>query len=265
MQLFYALATLGGGSGGFGGGGGFDIGPLAPVADVGLWAAFIAGIVSFISPCVLPLIPGYLSFISGVSIDKLHSREDRAEVVKKTALTSFIFVLGFSTVFILLGASATAVGNILKEYQDIISKVFSVIIFLLALHFLGVYRLKFLAFEKKVHATVKPLNLISIYLVGMAFAFGWSPCVGPLLASVLAMAATREQVGQGVMLLSSYSLGLGIPFMATAIALNSLLGVFGWVKRHFRLIEIISGILLIIVAVLMFFGQLEVLANRLVQ
>ncbi len=254
MNWIHSLAVLTG----FGGsGGGFDIGPISPVADPGVWAAFSAGVLSFISPCVLPLIPGYLSFISGVSIDRLQSGEDRAAVLKKTIFTAFIFVLGFSTVFILLGASATAIGGLLKDYQDLISKIFAVVILIFAGHFLGIYRLKFLAFEKKAHAQVKPMNVISIYIVGLAFAFGWTPCVGPILASILGIAATRENVGQGILLLSAYSLGLGIPFMLTAIAMNSLLGVFNWIKRHFRVIEIISGILLVALAVMMFFGVLE--------
>jgi len=240
-------------------GGGFDLG-LAPVVDVSVWIAFLAGLSSFLSPCVLPLIPGYLSFISGVSIDKLQASENRMAVLKKTVFASLVFILGFSTVFIMLGAGATAIGSVLQQYQHIISKVFSVIILIFGLHFIGVYRLKFMAFEKRVHANVKPLNYISIFLVGMAFAFGWTPCIGPILVTVLSMAGTKETVGQGMLMLSIYSLGLAIPFMLTAIAMNSLLGLFGWVKRHFRLIEIISGSLLIIVAVLMFFGWLEKLA-----
>jgi len=245
-------------------GGGFDLGPRTPVADISIWAAFLAGLLSFVSPCVLPLIPGYLSFISGVSVDRLVSGQNRGEVLKKTVLTSLVFVLGFSTVFILLGATATALGSALETYKNTIAKVLSVIILIFGLHFLGVYRLKFLAFEKRVHAGVKPLNYLSIYLLGLAFAFGWSPCVGPILASVLAIAGTREHVGQGILLLSFYSLGLGIPFLLTGIAMNSLLGVFNWVKHHFRIIEIISGLLLIAVAVLMFFGVLEQMAKAFV-
>jgi cytochrome c-type biogenesis protein len=261
MHIFFVIATLGGS---VASGGGFSLNPISPVADVGIWAALLAGLLSFTSPCVLPLIPAYLSFISGVSIDQLQSSENRTAVLRKTIYTAFVFVLGFSTVFILLGAGATAVGSLLKEYQDIISKVFSVIILIFALHFLGVYRLKFLAFEKKVHATVKPLNLLSIYVVGLAFAFGWTPCVGPILGSILGVAAAKETISQGIYLLVAYSLGLAIPFMLTAIAMNSLLEVFSWVKRHFRLIEILSGVLLLILAVLMFFGVFERLSQLLV-
>ena len=247
-------------------GGGFDLGPLAPTSgpDVTLWAAFVAGLLSFFSPCVLPLIPGYLSFISGVSIDRLQSDVNRSEVIKRTFYTSLVFVLGFSTVFILLGATATAVGSAMGQYRDIISKVFSVIILIFGLHFLGVYRLKFLAFEKKMHVQAKPLNLISIYLIGLAFAVGWTPCVGPILATVLGIASQKSHVGQGIILLVFYSLGMAIPFIITGIAMNSLLGVFGWVKRNFRIIEIVSGVLLIAVAVLMFFGVLERLSSSLV-
>ena len=241
-------------------------GPIAPpsASDPTLLAAFVAGLLSFISPCVLPLIPGYLSFISGISIDRLQSKDNRGEVLKKTVITSIVFILGFSTVFIAIGAAASAVGQALNDYRDIISKVFSVIILIFAFHFLGVYKLKFLAFEKKVHAQVKPMNMISIYLVGMAFAFGWTPCVGPILASITAIAATQGKVWQGVFLLSAYSLGLGVPFLLTAIAMNSLLGLFTWVKKHFRAIEIVSGILLLAVAVMMFFGVFEKLGQALI-
>lgn len=235
--------------------------------DPTIFAAFLAGLLSFLSPCVLPLIPGYLSFISGVSIDKLQSGENRREVLLRTISTAFVFILGFSTVFILLGLTATALGQALNNYKDIISKVFSVIILIFGFHFLGIYRLKFLAYEKKVHASIKPLNFLSIYLVGLAFAFGWTPCVGPILAAILGVAAgtgSGTSIWKGVILLTSYSLGLAIPFMLTAIAMNSLLGVFGWIKRHFRLIEIISGLLLIAVAVLMFFGKLEEWAQHFV-
>jgi len=257
MDFIYVINTLSN----FGG-----IGPIAPpsTADPTVWAAFLAGVLSFFSPCVLPLIPGYLSFISGVSIDKLHSGEDRKSVLLKTISTSLVFILGFSTVFIMLGATATTIGSALKTYQDTISKVLSVIILIFGLHFIGVYRLKFLAFEKKVHASAKPLNYLSVYLLGLAFAFGWTPCVGPILASILAVAATKGQVTQGIVLLSSYSLGLAIPFFLTAVAMNSLLGVFTWIKKHFRIIEIISGLLLITVAVLMFFGVLEKLSQSLI-
>ncbi len=261
MHILSIIATIGGG---VAAGGGFNLNPISPVADVGIWAALLAGVLSFTSPCVLPLIPAYLSFISGVSIDQLQSSENRAAVLRKTIYTAFVFVLGFSTVFILLGAGATAVGSLLKQYQEIISKVFSVVILIFALHFLGVYRLKFLAFEKKVHAKVKPLNLLSIYVVGLAFAFGWTPCVGPILGSILGVAAARETISQGIYLLIAYSLGLAIPFMLTAIAMNSLLGVFTWVKRHFRMIEIISGVLLLALAGLMFFGVFDKLSQILV-
>jgi len=235
-------------------------GTLAPpsVADPTLLAAFVAGLLSFISPCVLPLIPGYLSFISGISIDRLQSREKRAEVLKKTVVTSIVFILGFSTVFILIGAAASAVGQTLREYQDILSKIFSFIILIFALHFLGVYRLKFLAFEKKVHARVKPMHLISIYLVGMAFAFGWTPCVGPILASITAIAATQGKVWQGVLLLSAYSLGLGVPFLLSGLGLFKL---FGRLKPYLRPINIASGVLLTLFGVLMLTGNVGTLST----
>ena len=256
MDIIYLLTSTGG----------FLDGALTPpsYSDPSIYISFTAGLLSFLSPCVLPLIPIYLSLISGVSLDQLQSKDRGKGLLLKTVSTSLVFILGFSTVFFLLGATATVLGSAMDSAKDIIAKVLAVFIFIFGLHFIGVYRFKFLAFEKKFEARAKPMNYISIYLVGLAFAFGWTPCVGPLLSTVSTMAWTSGTVGKGVVYLLAYSLGIAIPFLLTAIAFNYLLGVFSWIKRHFRIIEIISGSLLVIVAILIFMGWMNKISTLLV-
>jgi len=235
------------------------------VENVSLLAAFTAGIISFISPCVLPLIPGYLSFISGVSVEEMKSGDKKSEALKKVSLNTLLFVLGFSCVFIAMGASATFVGEFLLSKLSLLNKVAGAIIILLGLHIIGVFRIPFLNYEKRFHTRSKPLGPLGAFVVGLAFAFGWTPCIGPILGGILALAANQDTVGKGIVLLSSYSLGLGIPFLVTAVSFNTFLGVFGWVKRHFRTIEIISGLFLIIIGFLIFIGSFSYIAGFLNQ
>lgn len=225
-------------------------------ATVEIPTAILAGLLSFLSPCVLPLIPGYLSFISGVSIEDLTSREKAGAHYRKLVLNTVLFVIGFSLVFIFFGAIAPQVGNIFK-YKDIFSKVAGVVIFIFGLHVAGVFRIGFLNYEKRFHAGQKRFGVIGSVLIGMAFAFGWTPCIGPILAAILTLATQQENVYQGVILLSFYSAGLGIPFILTAVLFNYLIGAFGFIKRHFRAVEIISGSLLMIVGVMIFFDLLQ--------
>jgi cytochrome c-type biogenesis protein len=229
--------------------------------NISFWIAFGAGFVSFISPCVLPLIPGYLSFISGVSIDDLKDRAARIRNLKRVAVSSAVFVLGFSSVFILLGATATSVGQVLRDYLNIFNKIAGVLIIIFGLHFMGIFRIKFLLYEKRFHYAQKSLGLLSIFVIGLAFAFGWTPCIGPILGTVLGIAANEDTVFKGMWLLTGYSLGLGIPFFFAALVFNTFLGVFGFIKRHFRTIEIISGLFLVIVGVLIFTNSLQRLAS----
>ena len=233
--------------------------------NVSLLAAFTAGIISFISPCVLPLIPGYLSFISGVSVEEMKSGDKKSEALKKVSLNTLLFVLGFSFVFIAMGASATFVGEFLLSKLSLLNKVAGAIIILLGLHIIGVFKIPFLNYEKRFHTRSKPLGPLGAFVVGLAFAFGWTPCIGPILGGILALAANQDTVGKGIVLLSSYSLGLGIPFFITAVSFNTFLGVFGWVKRHFRTIEIISGLFLIIIGFLIFIGSFSYIAGFLNQ
>ncbi|MCI0594988.1 MAG: cytochrome c biogenesis protein CcdA, partial [candidate division Zixibacteria bacterium] len=178
--------------------------------NISLIAALGAGFISFISPCVLPLIPGYLSFISGVSVADMSAIEKRGEVLRKVALSSFIFVLGFSAVFITLGASATAVGKFLLSNKiGLFNRFAGAIVVILGLHVMGVIRIPFLNYEKRIQTRSKPLGALGTFLVGVAFAFGWTPCIGPILGGILGLAANQGTVGEGMLLLSFYSLGLG--------------------------------------------------------
>jgi len=228
--------------------------------NVSLISAFVAGIASFISPCVLPLVPGYISFISGVSLEKL--RKDQTERTRRNVMmTSLIFIAGFSTVFILLGASATYAGRFLLQNKILFNRIAGVLIIILGLHVAGLFQIRFLNYEKRLNLGQKPVGVISSFLVGLAFAAGWTPCIGPILATILIVASNQQTSIQGVLLLGCYSLGLGIPFFLTAVALNSFFNVFSWIKRHYRQIEYASGGLLVILGLLVFTNQFTRLAG----
>src|SRR5437868_625908 len=192
------------------------------MGNVTLLAAFLAGVLSFISPCVLPLIPGYLSFVSGVTLEEMRGGGALAApspgARRKALVSSIAFVMGFSLVFISLGASATALGAYLMGRLPLLVKAGGVIIILFGLHMMGVLRISWLYAEKRVQTARKPAGFFGAMVVGIAFAFGWTPCIGPILAAILAVAAAQESVGQGVKLLAVYSLGLGVPFIATSLA-----------------------------------------------
>ncbi len=216
------------------------------VNEVSLLAAFIAGLFSFISPCVLPLVPGYISFISGISLEDIKKGEKQNK--NAIIISSLFFILGFSLIFILLGATATFFGSFLLEKAFILKKIGGVIIIIFGIHMSGIYRIKFLDYEKRVYSKTRPVNIIAgPFLMGLAFAFGWTPCVGPILAGILIYAGTQETVYQGILLLAVYSAGLGIPFLLTALAVNKFYLFSGKIKKHFKTIELIGGILLILI------------------
>ncbi len=233
--------------------------------NVSILAAFTAGLISFISPCVLPLIPGYLSFISGVSIEDMKRGEKKSGTLKKVSLNTLLFVLGFSVVFTAMGASATFVGEFLLSKLSLFNKIAGVIIIILGLHIMGVFRISFLNYEKRFHARSRPLGSFGSFVVGLAFAFGWTPCIGPILGGCLLLACNQDTVVQGTILLSFYSLGLGIPFFITAVSFSTFLGFFGWAKKHFRTIEILAGLLLVAIGFLMFIGSFSYIAGLLNQ
>ncbi len=236
-------------------------------AQMSIFAAFMGGILSFLSPCVLPLVPAYISFMSGISIEKLQSGALRNEVLRKTIFTSLAFIAGFSLVFVLLGATATAIGSFLLAKSALFSKIAGGIIIILGLHVLGLFKksLQFLNYEKRFHVKHIQAGVISAFVVGLAFAFGWTPCIGPILGVILTIAGAQDTVGQGILLLSVYSLGLGIPFLLTAIATQTFFEMFNAVKRHFHVIEIISGVLLVVIGVLIFTGQFSALSYTLIE
>jgi cytochrome c-type biogenesis protein len=227
--------------------------------------AILAGILSFISPCVLPLIPGYLSFISGVSIEELSARDKSQSYLWKVVINTVFFVLGFSLVFVLLGASATWVGSMLGRYIGVFNKVAGAIVFIFGLHLTGIFKIPFLNYEKRFHAGRKKTGVIGAGIIGIAFAFGWTPCIGPILGSILALAAQQNSVNHGILLLLFYSAGLGVPFILTALLFNYLIGTFGFIKRHFRTVELISGGLLMLVGVLIFFDLLQRISSFLLE
>jgi len=223
---------------------------------VGAWAALIAGFASFLSPCVLPLVPGYISFISGLSLEELESGQT-SKAVARGGLSAIFFVLGFSAVFIALGASASAVGRLLAGHLAVLSKLAGALIMLFGLHIAGIQPINWLYYEKRLSASAAPPGPAGAFLMGLAFACGWTPCIGPILASILALAATQQTVRQGVVLLAVYSLGLGLPFILTGFAVSAFLKFFARYKRYIRLGEVCAGVLLVLVGALVFSNRLS--------
>jgi cytochrome c-type biogenesis protein len=228
-------------------------------------AAFIAGVLSFISPCVLPLIPGYLSYISGVTLDEMQGTGEGAGATslarRRVLIASIFFILGFSFVFICFGAAASALGQYMLQWQRPLSKIAAIVVILFGLHTMGVLRIGWLYSEKRLQVEQKPKGVFGAFFVGLAFAFGWTPCIGPILAGILAIAGVQQTVGQGVRLLAVYSLGLGIPFLLTALAINQFFTVFKRIRRHYQAIEIASGVLLVLIGVLIFTNRFTLIAQ----
>jgi len=228
-------------------------------------AAFAAGVLSFISPCVLPLIPGYLSYISGLTLDEMQGTGDGAMSLgaarRRVLVASIFFILGFSFVFICFGAAASVLGQYMLERQRLLAKIAAVIVIVFGLHTMGVLRIGWLYSEKRVQVEKKPTSLFGAFFVGLAFAFGWTPCIGPILAGILAIAGTQQTVGQGVQLLAVYSAGLGLPFLLTAFAINQFFTVFKRIRKHYHLIEIISGLLLVLIGLLIFTNRFTLIAK----
>jgi cytochrome c-type biogenesis protein len=236
--------------------------------NVSLLAAFVGGVLSFISPCVLPLVPGYLSFVSGLSLDQMTSgaaakgeRRAPAGNRRRVFISSLAFVLGFSLVFITLGASASALGQVVGSNLRLLGKVAGALIIVFGLHTMGLLRIKWLYRDTRVQTQHTPAGPLGALLVGIAFAFGWTPCIGPILAAILAIAGTQDTVGQGVLLLSVYSLGLGVPFLLTALAVDRFFGAAKAIKRYYRPIEIVSGALLVIIGALIFTDRFTLIAQ----
>ncbi len=235
--------------------------------DVSVGAAIFAGALSFLSPCVLPLVPPYLCYISGLSLDDLAGEEVKVETHHRmrVMLAALCFVLGFTTVFVLLGATASAAGQMLRQYMPILTQVAGIAIIVMGLNFLGLFRLRFLAQEKRYHHQAEGVTLIGAYGIGLAFAFGWTPCIGPVLAAILSIAGSSESVSKGMSLLALYSLGLGIPFLLAAFSLDAFLGFFRKFRRHMPMVERIMGLLLVITGVMFLTGSMQTLSYWLIE
>jgi cytochrome c-type biogenesis protein len=216
--------------------------------DVTFAAALVAGIVSFLSPCVLPLVPPYLVYLTGTSIEHLAEGEPEPRVKRETVGAAMLFVLGFSTVFIALGASASAVGSLLLRWSGPLATIAGIVIIVMGLHFLGLTRIGLLMREKRL-GMPRPVGLWGAYVMGLAFAFGWTPCIGPILAAILAVAASDKTVGQGATLLGIYSLGLGIPFVVAAFAIEPFAAFLARFRHHLGTVEKVMGVLLVLTGV----------------
>ena len=226
--------------------------------DVSVGAALFAGALSFLSPCVLPLVPPYLCFITGASLDQLTDGSGQTRIQRqRTLLAAFMFVLGFSTVFILLGASASYAGQLLRSHLPLLSQIAGAFIILMGLHFLGVFRLAFLNREARYHSETRPAGLLGAYAVGLAFAFGWTPCIGPILAMILTLAASEQDLARGAGLLAVYSAGLGIPFMLAAAGVGTVLGFLSRFRKHLHRVEQAMGVLLIVTGILFLTGAIQ--------
>jgi cytochrome c-type biogenesis protein len=224
-------------------------------------AAFLAGLVSFLSPCVLPLVPGYVSLISGVGVDQLKTQE--SQLLRKVMLNSVAFILGFSVVFITLGAVATEVSQMLARYRSILAQVAGVVIIVFGLHLTGVFKIKALYTDARLHNVKGSSTAWGAFVIGFAFAFGWTPCVGPVLTVILTFAAAQDSITKGVMLLAIYSMGLAVPFLLTALLLERFLKFYSRFRAHMHAIEVTSGALLIALGVLLVIGRFTIISNYL--
>jgi cytochrome c-type biogenesis protein len=224
-------------------------------------AAFLAGLVSFLSPCVLPLVPGYVSLISGAGVEQLKTHE--SQLLRKVMLNSVAFILGFSVVFITLGAVATEVSQMLSRYRSTLAQIAGVVIILFGLHLTGVFKIKALYTDARLHSVKGGSTAWGAFVIGFAFAFGWTPCVGPVLTVILTFAAAQDSITKGVMLLAIYSMGLAVPFLLTALGVERFLKFYSRFRAHMHAIEVASGVLLVALGVLLVLGRFTIISNYL--
>ncbi len=230
-------------------------------SSIGLAAAFIAGLISFLSPCVLPLVPAYLSYITGISVDELRGREETRRQLGLVLAHSLLFILGFTIVFVALGASATTLGRIIQRHHRLFLQIAGVVIIIFGLHLTGLLKIGLLYREKRFQRAGSA-GVLGSLVIGLAFAFGWTPCIGPILAGILTIAATRETVSQGMLLLTIYSLGLGVPFLLVGLSVNRFFVFYKSFKKHLRVVEVVSGLLLIAIGGLILTNNLNWLSQR---
>jgi cytochrome c-type biogenesis protein len=231
------------------------------IQQISLLAAFTAGLLSFISPCVLPLVPSYISYITGLSVEQLADATERHKQRKPIVVNSLIFIAGFSSVFIAFGASASLVGQLLITYQDYIRKIGGLLIIVFGLYLLGVLKWGFLTSEKRLHFRNRPAGYLGSFLIGVAFAAGWTPCVGPVLGTILLYASTTDSLTDGVTLLAFYSLGLGVPLFITSLGVDSFLAYFKRVRAYLWGVSAVSGICLVVVGLMIYANSLSLLTG----
>ncbi|MDH4096951.1 MAG: cytochrome c biogenesis protein CcdA [Nitrospira sp.] len=231
------------------------------IPQISLIAAFSAGLLSFVSPCVLPLVPSYISYITGLSVEQLTDASERVKFKKAIVLNSLLFIAGFSSVFIAFGASASLLGQVLITYQDHIRRVGGVLIVLFGLYLLGILNLNFLKMEHRFQFRSRPAGYLGSFLIGVAFAAGWTPCVGPVLGSILLYASTTDSLISGVVLLTAYSLGLGLPLFLTALGVDRFLAYFKEVRVYLWGVSTVSGVLLVIVGVMIYANSLTIVTS----
>ncbi|MFZ0844759.1 MAG: cytochrome c biogenesis protein CcdA [Pseudolabrys sp.] len=228
-------------------------------SDVTIPAALIAGLVSFLSPCVLPLVPPYLVYLAGTSLERFADKEPEPRVKRETVTAAMLFVLGFTTVFVALGASASVAGSLIRAYSGPLATIAGIAIIIMGLHFLGVTQIAFLMREKRAQVA-KPVGLWGAYVMGLAFAFGWTPCIGPILAAILAVAASEQTVTRGAGLLAVYSLGLGIPFIVAAFAIEPFAEFLARFRKHLRRVEQAMGLLLVLTGIAFLTGSINIMS-----
>lgn len=228
-------------------------------SGIAIPAAFGAGLISFLSPCVLPLVPGYVSLISGAGVEELKSKE--GHLFRKVMLNSAAFIIGFSIVFITLGAISTEVGQVLAQYKSLLARIAGAIIILFGLHLTGIFQIKALLADTRLHTLKGGSSPWGAFAIGFAFAFGWTPCVGPILAVVLGFAATQDTVWKGIVLLAIYSAGLAVPFLITSLGIERFLKFYNRFKFHMHAVEVASGGLLIVLGILLVIGKFNVIAG----
>lgn len=246
--------------------------------DVGYFAAALGGLISFLSPCVLPLVPAYLCFIAGTSFEELTREDAQGKPLASEGLTLRVaigavgFVLGFTTIFVALGASASAINPLIIQHKELLSRIAGAIIIVFGLHYMGLFRIAFLNRDARFHIAGSGegersylMQFASPYLLGLAFAFGWTPCIGPILATILTIAAAQESLTAGASLLTVYSLGLGIPFLAAAFAVRGFLSFASKFRRHMQKVEIAAGVLLAVTGLMMLTGNFERIAIFLIE
>ncbi|MEJ2182452.1 MAG: cytochrome c biogenesis protein CcdA [Nitrospirota bacterium] len=231
------------------------------MTEVSFPLSFLAGVVSFLSPCVLPLVPSYISFVAGVSFEELTSDEDRRRIRKLTVTNSLVFIAGFSTVFVALGASSSLLGRLFFNYQDTLRIVGGVIVIVFGLFMAGMFKMNFLMREWKFHLKGRPAGFVGAFFIGMAFAAGWTPCIGPILGSILVFAGSKGSAVYGLKLLSVYSLGLALPFLLSALAFNTFISYTNALKKHMPTVMLISGLLLVAFGVLLLTNKVQALSS----